>query len=185
MIDGRLVLLRMTTLREILLSKWGDVMKPLNERIRKCESIIGAERLLNSWADEAFELESSLAEAEEEINRAMNVMFPNGWQPDDAKALGQTVEGVCDTLAEARRENERLQERIIFEQACRVADAHHDYNLAAYMLLRLRLTKEAELDDLACAIHEETASKSDWEGLRDYWDQAYRDALQSAEEQQT
>jgi len=42
-----------------------------------------------------------IAQLEAEINRAMDAMFPNGWKPDDAMALGQTVEGMCEQLDKA------------------------------------------------------------------------------------
>ena len=71
-------------------------------------------------------------------------------------------------------EVELLRQRIVFEQACRVADAQHDYSLAAYMLRDLPITKRAELDGLCNAMHQETASRGDWDCLRRFWDEAYR-----------
>lgn len=69
-------------------------------------------------------------------------------------------------------------QRVTFVNAKRIAEAEiPDYGLAAYTLRDLSLTKKAELADLAHALHSGTASKGDWEGLRDLWDEVFRHAL--------
>lgn len=73
-----------------------------------------------------------------------------------------------------------LKDRVIFEQAWRIADCQNDYGLAAYALRDLKLTKDADLASLCQALHQETASEGDWKGLRDLWEKAYLDALSKA-----
>jgi len=75
------------------------------------------------------------------------------------------------------KENELYKQRIVFEQACRFADAQNDYDMAAYALRDLPLTGRAKLADLAQAMQSEGCSKGDWVGLRDLWDKAYREAI--------
>jgi len=72
-------------------------MNTLSERIRptefeyKTQAVLIGLALLDMWADEVEALE-------DEITRAMDALFRNGWHPDDAKNLGSIVEGVVETL---------------------------------------------------------------------------------------
>ena len=84
---------------------------------------------------------------------------------------------ITEEITQLEAKNELYRQRIVFEQACRFADAQNDYDMAAYALRDLPLTKEAELADLAQAMQSEGCSKGDWVGLRDLWDKAYRKAL--------
>ena len=81
------------------------------------------------------------------------------------------------TIAQLEAKNALYQQRITFEQACRFADAQYDYDMAAYALRDLPLTQEAELRDLAQSMQSKGCSRGDWDGLRQWWDEAYRKAI--------
>ena len=99
------------------------------------------------------------------------------WGGDAEWDVQQDLADALDDIAQLEAKSKLYQQRITFEQACRFADAQNDYDMAAYALRDLPLTKEAELADLAQAMQSEGCSKGDWVGLRDLWDKAYRKAL--------
>ena len=55
--------------------------------------------------------------------------------------------------------------RDIIAQAKRIMDEQHDYHLANYVLRDLPEIEDADLSDLAWAMHRETPSKNDVLGL--------------------
>ena len=109
------------------------------------------------------------------------------------------IDEMCDRIDAIEAENASLQQRVearerekeLYQQLCVFKDAKAaalnappDYQIAAYQLRDLPLTKEAGFLDLVWAMDKEgNVSRGDWEFLRDQWLEAWRTALAAAQEQ--
>ena len=117
-------------------------------------------------ADCMMETIEDKMQLEAENSRAMDAMFPNGWKPEDAMALGQTVEGMCEQLDKAVawfEGDDSPRARLEAEVAKweRIANEEHAQSASIAMLngkleaenerLRARLHR-AECMDLDCEI---------------------------------
>ena len=51
----------------------------------------------------------NLHRMEKQVIRAMDCLFPSGWQRDDAAELGPIIEGVVETMAKDQAENAELK----------------------------------------------------------------------------
>lgn len=71
-----------------------------------------------SYLEEAGKNSVELGWRRREMNRAMDAMFKGKYQEDDAKAMGQTTEGICETntrLVNAEADNIVLAKQILGE----------------------------------------------------------------------
>lgn len=101
----------------------------------------------------------------------------------DGKSYVDIFCEVYDYAVQLAAEKELWIQRVTFAEAKRIAEGpQNDYGMAAHLLRDLPLTKKAELSSLAHSLHScGTASKGDWVGLRDLWDQAFREAIKELE----
>ena len=143
-------------------------MSKLSERLR----LTG----LESWANEAFDLEAENAEL-----RAKLFGLPEAFSVvvDDLKIAEAKLEAM------ERKRDLYAQLATFYSAKLMVTGQPPDYGLAIYALRDLPLTEEFQLRDLAWAHHREGYTCiSDWEYFRDEWVERWRLAAVAQQEKE-
>jgi hypothetical protein len=105
----------------------------------KVQELFGCDNCL-FWFDTLEEWNTRSYESERD--RAMDALFPKGWEEEDAENIGSIVEGVCETMANDIQEIERLN--ALFESLTPGGSEFHDSpdNCVAFVTERLKTNVE-------------------------------------------